>query len=129
MVRLNDESLHAAASDALHEADPMSYTELRDARLRSVQDWFKWYFHWRKFWLDNFAHALIGFVVVAPIAWVMTEAVPMWAAFCAALLGAIPREWDQWPPPRMPILGRAWFDTFIDLAFFGLGGVLCSIAF
>ena len=100
------------------------FAALEARRLDSLVDFLRWYFHPAKFWLDQGAHVAVGLVAVAPVA--LYCAIPVWAGAATAALGALPRERDQWPPRRMPVLGRAWFDPVLDVAFFAAGGALAA---
>ncbi len=101
-----------------------SFDDLELDRDDSLDDWFRWYFHPRKFLLDNALHVAIGFAVLLPIA--LAADFPRWSGGLAAAFGAIPREVKQWPPRRMPVFGRAWFDPVVDVAFFGVGGIAAA---
>ena len=107
----------------------MSYADLKENRDISMRDWWKWYFSPRKFWLDNGLHIGIGFVVLLPVALVAGSAFPWWAGALSSALASIPREVGQWPPRRIPstFFRRAYWDPFVDVIFFGVGGALASL--
>ena len=63
--------------------------------------------------VDQLAHFLWAFIALIPV--LVIESHIVGGAFSAVLF-ALPRELvDQWPV-------RHWKDTFLDLAFFALGG-------
>lgn len=75
--------------------------------------------------LEALLHLAWGFAPVA-IFWGASLArrygpMALLAGFCGAVAAALPRELvDQWPIDR-------WWDTLIDLAMFGLGGMLAGL--
>ena len=91
----------------------------------SMKDFFIWYFHPQKFWLDNGLHlawafaSLLMIALVADFAW--------WHGAIAGLVFGLPREIKQWPPREMPNGIPAYFDPALDLLFFGVGGALVSL--
>jgi hypothetical protein len=75
---------------------------------------------WRKVG-EQIAHAAWGAGIVLmvrlmfPVGW---WSVPWWFGFGLPVLAVLPRELvDQWPINK-------WGDTVIDLAFFGMGGLI-----
>jgi len=98
-----------------------SFDDLELDRDDSLGDWFRWYFHPRKFWVDQAAHAAVGFAAAVSVA--LTGEAAWWAFLIVGAGAGIPREVQQWPPRRMPVLGRAWFDPPLDVACFALGGL------
>ena len=87
----------------------------------SIKDWLdeKIGRKWRKI-LDQLFHFLWAFFALLPVA---TMGFSVTACMLSALIFALPREIiDQWPI-------NDWRDTFIDLGFFALGGVVIGIIF
>ena len=75
--------------------------------------------------LDQVLHLLWGFLPLV-IFWAASKArrygpLVLLGGFLGAVAFALPRELvDQWPINR-------WWDTVLDLAVFGLGGILAGV--
>jgi len=68
--------------------------------------------------VDQLLHMLVGFTVLLPVC-LYTDP-PLLAAAATGLLSDVRMEWDQYP-------WHKWFDGYLDLIFYALGGMLCAL--
>lgn len=84
------------------------------------QDWTNSFGGWRKQFIDQTLHLAWGLLIALPLAY---YGAPLWVCVGVPIIAMLPREFvDQWPV-------RSWKGKALDLAGFGVSGVVAKLFF